>query len=260
MSDFLDVLAQDSKQTVQDGYYQVEVSKTIEDKRHSFKKAILGYVRNPVIAEVKLASPSKNTIRENIDVLDVASAMLRGGAVGLSVLTEPKHFKGSLENFSRIRESIDAPLLMKDFFVSSVQIDVASRLGADAILLIQALFDRNYCDCNINEMIMHAHTHGLEVLLETHNEDEFQKAITIDADMIGINNRDLRTLAVDLNVTQEILKKNVNCNRIIVSESGIESPEELRFLRNAGAKAFLVGTAVMSANNIEKKVRELMEA
>ena len=96
-------------------------------------------------------------------------------------------------------------------------------------------------------MIEYAHSHRLEVLLEAHNEDEFQKAITTDADLIGINNRDLRTFTVDLNVTQEILKKNVNCNRIIVSESGIESPEDLRLLRNAGAHAFLVGTAVMSA-------------
>ncbi|MCJ7632023.1 indole-3-glycerol-phosphate synthase, partial [Candidatus Bathyarchaeota archaeon] len=166
----------------------------------------------------------------------------------------------SLENFFRIRESINAPLLMKDFVVSSVQIDAASRFGADAILLIQALFDRNYCDRGLNEMIEYAHSHRLEVLLEAHNEDEFRKAITTDADLIGINNRDLRTFAIDLNVTQEILKKNVICDRIIVSESGIESPEDLCFLRNAGAHAFLVGTAVMSANNIEEKVRELTEA
>ena len=211
MRDFLDVLAQDSKRTVEDGYYQIGVSRTIEDKRYSFRKTILRCERNPVITEVKLASPSRNTIRENIDVVDVASAMLRGGAVGISVLTEPNHFKGSLENFLRIRESINAPLLMKDFVVSRVQIDAASRFGADAILLIQALFDRNYCDSSLNEMIEYAHSHRLEVLLEAHNEDEFRKAITTDADLIGINNRDLRTFAVDLNVTQEILKKNVNC-------------------------------------------------
>jgi indole-3-glycerol phosphate synthase len=260
MRDFLDILAQDSKQTVEDGYYQIGVSRTIEAKRYSFRKTILRCERNPIITEVKLASPFRNTIREKIEIVDVAFAMLRGGAVGISVLTEPKHFKGSLKNFFRIRESINAPVLMKDFVVSQIQIDAASRFGADAVLLIQALFDRNYCDSSLNEMIEYAHAHRLEVLLEAHNEDEFRKAITTDADLIGINNRDLRTLAVDLNVTQEILKKNVNCNRIIVSESGIESPEDLRLLRNAGAHAFLVGTAVMSANNIEKKVRELTEA
>jgi indole-3-glycerol phosphate synthase len=238
----------------------MEESRTIDDEKYSFRKAILRCDRNPVITEVKLASPSRNTIRENIDTVEVASAMLRGGAVGISVLTEPKHFKGSLERFFRIRESINAPLLMKDFIVNRVQIDAASRFGADAILLIQAFFDRNYCDSSLNEMIEYAHSFRLEVLLETHDEDEFRKAIITDADLIGINNRDLRTLATDLNVTQEILKKNVNCSRVIVSESGIESPEDLRFLRTAGAHAFLVGTAVMSANNIEEKVRELTEA
>ena len=105
MRDFLDVLAQDSKRTIEDGYYQMGVSRTIEDKRFSFRKTILRCERNPVITEVKLASPSRNTIRENIDVVDVAFAMIeRRRCSGLSVLTEPKHFKGSLENFSRIRE------------------------------------------------------------------------------------------------------------------------------------------------------------
>ena len=260
MCDFLDILAQDSKRTVEDGYYQMTVSRTIRHKRYSFRKTILRCKRNPVITEVKLASPSRNIIKENIDIVDVAFAMLRGGAIGISVLTEQKHFKGSLKNFFRIRQSINAPLLMKDFVISRVQIDAASKFGADAILLIQALFNRNYCDSSLNEMIEYAHSYRLEVLLETHNEDEFRKAIATEADLIGINNRDLSTFVIDLNVTQEILKKNVNCNRIIVSESGIESPENLRLLRNAGAQAFLVGTAVMSANNIEEKVRELTEA
>ena len=261
MRDFLDVLAQDSKRTVEDGYYkEAGVSRTIEAKRYSFRKTILRCERNPVITEVKLASPSRNTIRENVDIVDAASAMVRGGAVGISVLTEPKHFKGSLEGFTRVRGNVNAPLLMKDFIVSRVQIDAASRLGADAILLIQALFDRNYCDRNLNATIEYAHSHSIEVLLEAHSEDEFKKATNSEADMMGINNRDLRTFAVDLSVTEAILKENDGCNRIVVSESGIESPADLRFLRNAGAHAFLVGTAVMSANNIEEKVRELTEA
>lgn len=260
MPDIMDVLAQDSKRIIADGYYQQEPVQSIEIKEFSFRENILRCKRNPVITEVKLASPSRNTIRENVDVVDVASAMIRGGAIGLSVLTEPNRFKGSLDNLRRIRERVNVPLLMKDFIVSMDQVDAASRFGADAVLLIQALFDRNYCDRSLSEMVQYAHSLGLEVLLEAHTEDEFKKVVGSDADMIGINNRDLRTFAVNLNTTASILKKNNRGDRIVVSESGVESSRDLRFLRDAGACAFLVGTSVMSSNNIEEKVRELTEA
>ncbi len=260
MPDIMDVLAQDLKRIIADGYYHQETVLPIETKGFSFRENILRCERNPVITEVKLASPSRNTIRENVDVVDVASAMIRGGAVGVSVLTEPNHFKGSLDNLRRIRERVNVPLLMKDFIVSMDQVDAASRFGADAVLLIQALFDRNYCDRSLSDMIQYTHSLGLEVLLEAHTEDEFKKVIDSDADMIGINNRDLRTFAVNLNATASILEKNSIGDRIVVSESGVESPRDLRFLRDAGARAFLVGTSVMSSDNIEEKVRELTEA
>ena len=260
MPDMMDVLAQNSKQIIAEGYYQQESAGKFEAKEFSFKENILKCQRNPVIAEVKVASPSRNVIRENVDVIHVAAAMVRGGAVGLSVLTEPNHFKGSLNNLRLIRESVNVPLLMKDFVISTDQIDAASRFGADAVLLIQALFDREYCDQDQNKMIQHAHSLGLEVLLEAHGEDEFKRVVESNADMIGINNRDLRTFTVSLNNTARILKSCNTRDRIVVSESGVDSPRDLLFLKDAGARAFLVGTSIMSSHNVEEKVRELAEA
>ncbi len=260
MPDIMDVLAQNSKQIIAEGYYRQEPVGIFATKGFSLRENILKCKRNPVIAEVKLASPSRNTIRENVDVTHVAAAMVRGGAVGLSVLTEPNHFKGSLNNLRRIRESVNVPLLMKDFVVSTDQIDAASRFGADAVLLIQALFDREYCDQDQDKMIQHAHSLGLEVLLEAYSEDEFKEVVESNADVIGINNRDLRTFIVSLNNTVQILKKSNIRDRIVVSESGVESPRDLLFLKDAGARAFLVGTSIMSSHNVEEKVRELTEA
>jgi len=261
VSDFLDTLAEDAKRTVESGYYQAEATKQTNKYRgYGLKENIVKCRKNPIIAEIKLSSPSRNIVRRDVDVVDIASAMKRGGAVGISVVTEPKHFEGSLRNFKLIRENTSIPILMKDFIISQVQVDAAYKIGADAILLIQALFDRNHCDSDLDKMIEYVHSYNMEVLLEAHTEDEFERAVSSDSDLIGINNRDLKTLNVDLHITQEILKKHSHQNRIIVSESGIESAPHIRFLRSAGARAFLVGTTVMSAHNIEEKVKELVEA
>jgi indole-3-glycerol phosphate synthase len=256
MNDILDTLAKDAKETVESGYYKTN---PIENHEYSFKKSITESEKAPIITEIKISSPSKN-VSKKINILNTANAMSRGGAIGISILTEPKHFKGSLNHFKIVREKTSTPLLMKDFIVSKTQIETASNLGANAILLIQALFDRNYCDTNREVMIEYAHSKKIEVLLETHTEDEFQRALESDADLIGINNRDLRTLKVDLKTTTKILGKYPDLNETIVSESGIETPADIIALRYSGANAFLVGTAVISASDIENKVRELVEA
>ena len=149
---------------------------------------------------------------------------------------------------------------MKDFFINKVQVDTASNLGADVILFIQALFDRNYCNHSMDEMIEYAHSLKLEILLETHTEEEFKKAINTDADLVGINNRDLRNFTVELNRTRRILKEYHGNDHVIVAESGIKSPNHVVYLREAGARAFLIGTSIMSSTNVEKKVQELVEA
>jgi indole-3-glycerol phosphate synthase len=258
MADFLDELARDAKETISKGYY--ESLAPIKVPYISLKEAILESRTVPVITEIKAASPSAGTIRKNLEAGRLAEAMCKGGAVGISVLTEPKHFKGSLNSLVEARKAAKLPILMKDIILSPAQLEAASKVGANAALLIQALFERGYCECGLNEMIAEAHSKKLEVLLETHTKNEFRLALDSDADLIGINNRNLGTLKVDLNVTKEILEKNDHCGKIVVSESGIRTVADLRFLRECGADAFLIGSAVMLADNVEEKVKEFVLA
>jgi indole-3-glycerol phosphate synthase len=258
MADFLDKLAQTAKVTVDSGYY--ETLTETATPRVSLKKAIQEAQHAPVITEIKAASPSKGTIRENVDAGGIAGSMEKGGAIGISVLTEPKHFNGSLRSLVGARRAVKLPLLMKDIILSPVQLEAASKLGANVVLLIKALFDRGYCDFKLDVVIATAHSKGLEVLLETHTAEEFKAAVGTHADLIGINNRNLATLKVDLNVTKQILEQNGAEGKIIVSESGVSTPADLRFLRLYGAQAFLVGSSVMLADNVEEKVKELVAA
>jgi indole-3-glycerol phosphate synthase len=258
MADFLDTLAQSAKETIKSGYY--EALKETVTSHISLKKAILEAKNAPVITEIKAASPSAGIIRKNVEARSIAESMEKGGAVGLSVLTEPKHFKGSLRSLVEAQRTVKLPILMKDIIISPVQLDAASKAGANVALLIKALFDRGYCECNIHNMIAAAHSKGLEVLLETHTAEEFRSAVRTHADLVGINNRDLATLTVDLNVTKRILERNNAEGKIVVSESGIDTPADVRFLRECGAHAFLIGSAVMLSDNVEEKVKEFVSA
>lgn len=256
MADFLDTLAQSAKATIDNGYY--EVATEAAASRLSLKKAILEVKCTPVITEIKAASPSAGMIREKVDVRNIAESMEKGGAVGISVLTEPKHFNGSLHSLVEARRTVKLPIIMKDIVLSPVQLKAASKLGANVVLLIVALFNRGYCESTLSDMIATAHSNGLEILLETHTSKEFRSAVTTQADLIGINNRNLATLKVDLNVTKNILEQNSAEGKIIVSESGVSTPADLRFLHSYGAQAFLVGSAVMLAEDVEGKVKELV--
>jgi indole-3-glycerol phosphate synthase len=258
MPDFLDTLARDAKQTVTEDYYKVSTQHTFSSL--SLRKAIIENKKNAVITEVKAASPSRGTIRKSFDPEKVARAMENGGATGISVLTEPKHFSGSLSYLAKVRKAVKLPILMKDIIINPLQLEVALKIGANAVLLIEALFERKYCECSRDEMISKAHARNLEVLLETHSENEFQSAIETDADLVGINNRDLRTLEVDIKITERILKRIGSREKIVVSESGVMTPADLLFLRRCGAQAFLIGSVIMMADNIEKKVKEFVTA
>jgi indole-3-glycerol phosphate synthase len=258
MPDFLDTLAQSARATIDSGYYETLNEAAISSV--SLKRAILEARNAPIITEIKAASPSAGTIRKNLDAGQIAESMEKGGAVGLSVLTEPKHFNGSLRSLVEARKAVKLPILMKDIVLSPVQVETASKAGANVALLIQALFDRGYCECSLDEMIARAHSEGLEVLLESHTADEFRSAVRTHADLVGINNRNLATLKVDLGVTKEILERNRAEGKVVVSESGVNTAADLRFLSNCGANAFLIGSAVMLADNVEAKVRELVSA
>ena len=256
MRDFLDVLAQAARVSIESGYYDdVTPARSVPA---SLKQAIIQSNGIAVITEIKGSSPSKGIIRASFAPEEVAKSMVDGGATGISVLTEPVHFRGSLSFLSRVREAVDLPLLMKDIILSPTQLDAAVQTGANAVLLIQTLFDRGYCEYSAPDMVTEAHKRNLEVLLETHSKEEFNLATKSSADLIGINNRDLTTLNVDLNVTRSILSNKAAKGRIIVSESGINSAADVTLLRSWGAKAFLVGSAIMLANDVEGKVKELV--
>jgi len=256
MADFLDILVRDAKETVKSGYYEIERAETAR-RRLSLKESIKRCKHVPIIAEIKPSSPSYGNLRKISSLREVAAAMERGGAIGISVLTEPKHFRGSIKSLVETRNYTNLPVLMKDVVVDPVQIEAASKSGADAVLLIYSIFKRGYIDSLVEDMINLAHSMELEVLLETHTKDEFLSALRTDADLVGINNRDLKTLKVDLKVTERILASAPQCDKIVVSESGIQKPEDIRFLCACGAKTFLVGSAIMLAENMEEKVRSL---
>jgi indole-3-glycerol phosphate synthase len=261
MSDFFDILCRTALKTVATGYYSMFSScQTRAKSSLSLSESINASAHIPLIAEIKVASPTMGALRAHVDVAAVATQMEAGGAAGISVVTEPHFFKGSPRSLEIIRSRVSVPVLMKDFVVSPCQIDAARDVGANAILLIQALFDRDYAACKVEEMIEFAHANGLQVLLETHTVAEFERAISSDPDLVGINNRDLRTLNVDLKTTREILASVSPKEHLTISESGVKTPTDARFLRQCGADALLVGSALMQARDVRREVKRLVMA
>src|SRR5256712_4884421 len=252
----LEKLAQNSQKAIVEGVYEIEQKLTKSDK--NIISEIKKNIHASLITEVKFSSPSLGNIRQISDPVEIAKSMIEGGAVGLSVLTQPYLFNGSPEYFSEIRKQMKVPLLMKDVIVDMTQIDAAEKLGADIILLIQGIFDKKFAK-EIEEFIAYAHKKKLLVLLESHTKKEFLNSFKTEADLLGINNRDLDTLEIDLKTTQDILKDRKK-ERIIVSESGIETPDDIKFLRRCGADAFLVGTGIMKSKDIKGLVSRLVLA
>jgi indole-3-glycerol phosphate synthase len=248
----------DATKTIDDGYYKTNLS--AKPQKISLKQAILQCQTNAVITEIKAASPSLGTIRTQVNPKEIAQIMETAGAVGISVLTEPKHFHGSLAALVQAREATKLPILMKDIVIVADQIEVAAQIGANAVLLIQALFDRHCYEMNVEKMIAFAHAKGLEVLLETHTEAQFKMALESKADLIGINNRNLATLQIDLETTKQILQNHGKHGKTVISESGVKTQADLQFLRSCGADAFLVGSSIMQSQNIGAKIKELVQA
>lgn len=252
MSDYLDKLAETALQTIQSGYYQTPVT-VFPSVRPSFVKAIRADSKVSLIAEVKPASPSGGRLLGDKTPREVVDLFAETQVTGLSVLTEPVHFGGSLDTL-RYAASKGFPILFKDFVLNVIQLDAARQSGASAVLLILALFERGYANVSMEAMIAAATERGLEVLLEVYNAIEYQQALTTLATMIGINNRDLKTLRVDLNATKTILENHLK-DRVVWSLSGINSVQDLDFLRQSGADAFLIGTALMKS----KQPRQLLQ-
>ncbi|NYT05809.1 MAG: indole-3-glycerol-phosphate synthase [Methanomicrobiales archaeon] len=212
----------------------------------SLKNAIMSCTdRNAVIAEVKFASPSRGRIApaEAGTPAALAKEFVAAGAVGLSVLTEPSFFGGSTENLASIREVTDVPLLRKDFIIDERQLAETRLLGADAVLLIARVLGGR-----LPAFVDTALALGIEPLVEVHSREEMALALQTRAGLIGINNRNLRTLAVDLSTTPRLFAMAAGSGRVVVSESGILWPCDVRQLRGS-CDAFLIGSAIMASKN-----------
>jgi indole-3-glycerol phosphate synthase len=205
-----------------------------------------------VIAEHKRRSPSAGAIREDLGVEDVVTAYERGGAAALSVLTEPFHFGGSLDDLVAARAATHLPVLRKDFIVDPYQLVEAAAAGADAILLIVAALEPDA----LAELHREARGLDLDVLVEVHDEEELQTALEVEAEVIGINNRNLSDFTVDIERTYELLS-DVPAGKTVVSESGFSTREEIDELDRVGVDAVLIGETLMRAPDIEAACREL---
>ncbi len=245
---FLQEIIPKVRDTVDSGYY---VHRTNERR-----KSLVEKIENekdggnvPVIAEIKPSSPNEGKIIAKEEREKFAQEYLEGGACALSVLTEPKIFSGDI---LFLQKEWEVPVLMKDFVIDKRQIG-----SGDCVLLIQKLLD--LCNIEADEMISYAHEDGIEVLLEVHDLHEFERAKKTEADIIGINNRDLETMKVDIGNTVKILEK-IKTDRTVISESGISSSEDVKKLVKAGADAVLVGTGLLKSGNVKKKIEEMRKA
>lgn len=207
-----------------------------------------------IIAEYKRRSPSKSTINQNANVGQVAKGYQKAGVCGMSVLTDIKYFGGSLEDLLLARASATLPLLRKEFIIDEYQILEAKAHGADVILLIAAILSKE----EIRQFSEFAKSLGLDVLLEVHNEDELHKSVMPSLDMLGVNNRNLKTFEVDLNTSRD-LSILIPDDFVKVSESGISSPVVIHDLKTFGYQGFLIGENFMSTNNPGKSAKEFIE-
>ena len=256
MENILEKLVNNSKKAIDNGTY--DISESLTNSGIDLSESIINSQHAPLITEVKFSSPALGNIKKISDPVDIAIQMINGGAAALSVLTQPFLFDGSPEFFMKIRKVVEVPMLMKDITIDKIQIDAAKKIGADYFLLIQSLFDKKMV-LEMDELIEYGHKNGVKVIVEVHTPEEFENACKTNADIVGINNRNLDTLKIDLNTTKNILEKS-DSSKIIISESGIESQDDIRFLHKCGAKGYLIGTAIMKNENIEQTVRGLVNS
>jgi indole-3-glycerol phosphate synthase len=206
-----------------------------------------------LIAEIKKASPSAGIIQESVDPGRIACAYQAGGASAISVLTEANFFRGALRDLRQVQEAVSLPVLQKDFVIDPFQIYEGKMAGADAILLIAAILDSR----QLREFAELAAGLGLVPLVEVHDEEDLKKISGLDLRLIGINNRNLKTLEVTLETTFRLIKK-IPGGATVISESGITSRNDVKRLQEAGVKGILVGEVLMRSPNPALKIRELL--
>ncbi len=217
-----------------------------------FKEAISSPGKIHLIAEIKKASPSQGLICQNFDVRQIAKIYVQNHASALSVLTEDKFFLGKIPYIRTVTENFSIPVLAKDFFIDEVQIYEAFSMGASAILLIVGILT----DKELTHLLKTAIKLDLDCLVEIHDERELKRALSAGAEIIGINNRNLHTFEVDLNVSRQIIPQ-IPKDKVIVVESGIKTHQEIQELEKLGANAVLVGETFLKATDIDQKVKEV---
>jgi indole-3-glycerol phosphate synthase len=258
MAEFLATIAEHVRDEVERRRRQAPLS-ALRDRRlfhapnRRFAAALTGNSRR-IIAEVKRASPSKGLIREDFNPVAIAQDYASHGASAISVLTELRFFQGSLLHLEQIRGAVGVPLLRKDFMLDPYQLIEAKSYGADAVLFIAAMLDPNFL-CELREQ---ATALGLDALVEVHTEEELNAALRAGTQLLGINNRDLRTFEVSL-ATTEKLAPLVPIDVPAVCESGIDTLEQIRWVEKFGIHVFLIGEALMRAPQPGKKLSELLE-
>lgn len=225
-----------------------------DNKRYGvFKKAISKRGQVNLIAEIKKASPSAGLIREDFDPMRIANIYVQNKAAALSILTEEKYFLGKTAYLRKISNEYDLPMLMKDFIIHEYQIYEGSFCGASAVLLITAILS----DAQIKDLMAAAHALGLDCLVEVHDEQEIERALKAGAEIIGVNNRDLRSLQVDINTGLRLIPL-IPKGKVVVAESGLSSHDDVKRVGAAGAHAVLIGETFMRAEDIGAKIREVM--
>lgn len=227
----------------------------IERPSHLLRTALSDENKIHIIAEIKRASPSKGIINDKIDVAEVAQMYERGGATAISVLTEEDKFCGSLADLKLARSVVEIPILRKDFIYDEFQIREAKAAGADVILLIVAMLD----DEKLLQLRQLAEDElGLDALVEVHTQDELERAIKIGATLIGVNNRDLHSFKVSLDVSRELIKSAPK-DTLMIAESGLRTKEDLLELKDLGYRGFLIGETLMRSGNAEDELAKLIK-
>jgi indole-3-glycerol phosphate synthase len=221
----------------------------------NFKRALASNDGIDLIAEIKFGSPSAGIIRETSDPLAIGRAYEKAGAAAISLLTDRTFFKGNLKNLPVLKQAVSLPILRKDFIVDEIQITESARFGADAVLLIARLLSVG----QLKSLLDASREYGIEALTEIHDKMDLEKALKCDAQIIGINNRDLDTFEINTNTTLE-LAPLIPADRVVVSESGIHSNKDILALKGLNIQAVLVGSALMGADDPGKKAMELVKA
>ncbi len=249
------VLEVKRREIVRDDKYIKSLEEKIERRHKGFNfTEALRSCGTKIIAEVKKASPSAGHIR-SVEPHLQAKSYQDAGAVAISVLTDETFFNGSLEDLAKVRESVDLPILRKDFVIDKLQILEAKAFGADAVLLIVKMLNAK----KLRELLNFSLELGLTPLVEVFSLEEVKLALDLGAEVVGVNNRDLDTLEVDVNLSKELIPEMKSMGvKFAVAESGIDSREQILELMNLGADAFLIGTSLMRSENPKKKLKELL--